>query len=201
MIKVIAFDVGGVCVNGSMGDFYKDCCSFLNVKETRDFYSLPHIEEDYNRGKISAREAFENIFERRLTDSEYEEVKKRWLATFTKNVDTYKLIEKLTKTTYRLAILSNSDQLVSDKLKSEGLYDPFECVILSHEVQMIKPDPRIYDLLIEKVGVLPDEILFIDDNIRCIEGARQKKIETIRFRDAGHLRGKLEKTGIIEPAQ
>jgi epoxide hydrolase-like predicted phosphatase len=61
--------------------------------------------------------------------------------------------------------------------------DVFEDMIISSEVKMMKPDARIYHLVLERLGVLPAQALFIDDFQRNVEGARAVGIPTIHFQN------------------
>ncbi len=57
----------------------------------------------------------------------------------------------------------------------------FEIVVDSCEVGMRKPDPRIYELTCERIGVPPDASVFIDDNAENIAAARALGMETVHF--------------------
>lgn len=187
MIKVVVFDVGGVLVSGSMHEFYINSCKKLGIEPTLNFEKSPHIQEEYNCGKIGAREAFNRLFEKKLNEKEFNYVISKWKGTFTKNDSMYKLVNTIKEKGYRIAILSNSDQVVSDHLKSIGLYNPFEIVVLSHEEGFIKPAREIYESLINKLQVEPSEILFIDDNPKCIAVAVEIGINGIQYFNINRL--------------
>lgn len=72
----------------------------------------------------------------------------------------------------------------------------FEAIVISGEVKMIKPDPRIFHLLAETVGRPPEEILFIDDSAPNIASARQEGLQTIHYRSPEQLREALAQAGI-----
>ena len=78
------------------------------------------------------------------------------------------------KRNYKLAVLSNSDTEITKRLKEEGIFDPFEVLILSHEIGTIKPEQKIYDIALEKVGHLPEECLLIDDQEATLKRIRKK---------------------------
>jgi len=67
---------------------------------------------------------------------------------------------------YRVAALSNAGADLERRLKHFHFYDLFEIVINSHHVHMAKPDEAIYRMAANRLGVLPHEILFIDDKER-----------------------------------
>ncbi|PSL21538.1 HAD family hydrolase [Dyadobacter jiangsuensis] len=96
------------------------------------------------------------------------------------------LLKKLA-TKYRLFLLSNTSSIhitqVNKILEAstgvEKLEDLFEIVFLSYEMGLMKPDPRIYQEVLEKAGLKAEETLFLDDNADNIRSAGELGIETI----------------------
>lgn len=83
---------------------------------------------------------------------------------------------------YRTAILSNS--FVGAREQEEARYgftSLVDLAIYSHEEGVRKPDPRIYEIAIERLGVAPAEILFLDDLQENVEAARAAGIEAVLF--------------------
>jgi HAD superfamily hydrolase (TIGR01509 family) len=73
----------------------------------------------------------------------------------------------------RLGLLSNAPRGTSATLEARGLVPLFDDAVVSGDVGLAKPDPAIYRLAAERLGVAPAACLFIDDMARNIEGARQ----------------------------
>ncbi len=94
---------------------------------------------------------------------------------------------------YRTALLSNA---FSDLRKAIDevwqIQDAFDEIIISAEVGMTKPDQRIYRLALERVGVEPQEAVFIDDFRHNIKGAREAGLHAIHFQDPHQTRSDLE---------
>jgi len=63
----------------------------------------------------------------------------------------------------RLAILSNTNDLDAAPWRQYDLARFFDTVVFSHEVGFMKPDPRIYALACERLGVAPGDALFVGD--------------------------------------
>jgi putative hydrolase of the HAD superfamily len=57
----------------------------------------------------------------------------------------------------------------------------FEIVVDSSDVGLRKPDPRIYRLTCERIGVEPEASVFIDDNAENVAAARALGMETVQF--------------------
>jgi HAD superfamily hydrolase (TIGR01509 family) len=64
-----------------------------------------------------------------------------------------------------------------------GFEDLVDEIVYSHEAGMSKPDPRIYALACTRLGVLPQETVFIDDTDECVAGARVVGIHVVRYQD------------------
>ncbi len=85
---------------------------------------------------------------------------------------------------YRLALLTNNIAEFGDHWKATfPLDDLFEIVVDSSSVGMRKPDPAIYVLTLEQVGVSPTASVFVDDNADNIRAARDLGMETVHFGD------------------
>ena len=85
---------------------------------------------------------------------------------------------------YLTGIVSNS--FVGAREREEKLYrfhEMTDVIVYSHEVGLSKPDPRIYELACDRLGVRPDEMVFLDDYDAAVEGARRLGIHAILFRD------------------
>ncbi|HLZ22829.1 MAG TPA: HAD family phosphatase [Ktedonobacterales bacterium] len=85
---------------------------------------------------------------------------------------------------YRTALLSNS--FVGARREEEARFhfsEITDCIIYSHEVGVEKPDPRIYAIACERLGVRPEEIVFLDDVEKNVAAAATYGLHAILFRD------------------
>ncbi len=84
---------------------------------------------------------------------------------------------------YRTGILSNawSDgrSIIAGRF---GLGSAVDDLVISAEVGMAKPDPRIFTLALERLGVRPDEAIFVDDFQRNIDAAHAVGMYAVHFR-------------------
>ncbi len=104
---------------------------------------------------------------------------------------------------YRLALLSNTD--LSDMetwiADIQGLTDMFDVVVPSAKVGLAKPEPEIYQLTLELLGLKPDETLFVDDLPRNTTAAEALGIPAIVFESPAQLRCELAARGILPQGQ
>ena len=75
--------------------------------------------------------------------------------------------------TYATAILSNSaDGARREEQRRYGFEQLVDVIVYSHEVGLAKPDPEVFRLTEERLGVEPHEIVFLDDHEGHVEAAR-----------------------------
>ena len=86
-------------------------------------------------------------------------------------------------------LLSNSWGMATDY---DALGDIFDARVISAEEGMRKPDPRIYPLAAERMGLPPEEIVFVDDLGFNLKPARQLGMATILHTDAASTLPQLE---------
>jgi epoxide hydrolase-like predicted phosphatase len=81
-----------------------------------------------------------------------------------------------------IALLTNNVKEWGDHWRATFPVDElFEIIVDSSAVGMRKPDPRIYLLTCERLGVAPEASVFIDDNAENVQAARALGMETVRF--------------------
>ncbi len=107
------------------------------------------------------------------------------------------LIKKIKEKGYKVAIFSNVQKPLDSYLRNLGHYDGFDPVVLSSEIGCEKPDPIAYKILLQKLNLKSDEIIFIDDKIENVEGARSEGIESIHFKSVSDLKEELAKRKIL----
>jgi HAD superfamily hydrolase (TIGR01509 family) len=85
---------------------------------------------------------------------------------------------------YKIGLLSNAwDDLRQTMHERWNMDILFDDLIISAEVGIVKPDPRIYRLAVERLGVRPEESVFVDDMLINVEAARQQGLAAIQFLD------------------
>lgn len=74
-------------------------------------------------------------------------------------------IRRLRAAGVRTSVVSNSDGSVADSLAAAGFDGCFEDIVDSAVVGCAKPDPRIFEIACERIGVLPGEVWYVGDSI------------------------------------
>ena len=101
---------------------------------------------------------------------------------------------------YKTALLSNAWDDLRAALEQEwSIVNAFDEVIISAEVGLAKPDPRIFQLALERLGVSPPEAVFVDDFLHNVEGARAIGMRAIHFQGFEQARAALD--ALLDPGR
>jgi epoxide hydrolase-like predicted phosphatase len=182
--KAILFDYGSVLVQ---------LVDETPRRQLADRYSIPlkqmyHLLFDTEAsiqaalGEISMEHHWRAIHEiLHIPPGERDEFVHQFWAADGLNRDLVKILPSL-RERYRLGLLSNANDdlraMLVERWQIAGLFDD---MIISAEVGLLKPDRRIYELAVNRLGVQADEAVFIDDMPVNVEGARIAGLEAIQY--------------------
>lgn len=93
---------------------------------------------------------------------------------------------------YTTALLSNAWSDLRSILEEWKITDAFDEIIISAEVGMAKPDTRIYELIVEKLGIQPEQGIFVDDFSKNVEAARAAGLHAIHFQNREQTLNELQ---------
>ena len=122
------------------------------------------------------------IRERPILVQELTELRKNHVPTRFRLYDNVISVLSALRKKYKLALVSNCFVGLSDILKSLDLTRFFECIILSYEVGVMKPDRCIYLEALQRLKLRPEESVFVSDAISDLEGAREVGLKTMLIR-------------------
>ena len=94
---------------------------------------------------------------------------------------------------YRTALLSNAWDDLRGRLVRWKILDAFDEIIISAEVGLAKPDPRIFALAVDQLAVLPEEAVFVDDFIENVRSAQAAGLQAIQYISSAQMRAELER--------
>lgn len=81
---------------------------------------------------------------------------------------------------------------------TQPIFDLFGDIIVSGVEKLVKPDPAIYALALERFGLQPGEAIFVDDNHANVISARANGFAAHHFTDADTLRSELKSLGLLQ---
>ena len=125
------------------------------------------------------------------TSQEIQAFRQRYFADEGINEGVLELIRQLCGQ-YKLAVLSNAPPRLAKWLADWDLLPLFDVVVCSGDEGMVKPDPAIYELTLARLGVEPNEAIFIDDSPGHVEAARALGLHGIHFTTASALADELD---------
>lgn len=201
MIRTIIFDLGGV--------YFTDG-SKLAVGIISEKYNIPEekvsavinsptgIGIDYRTGKITAHEFWKKAKEIWGAIIDEKEVAQIWHDAYKPIPRMPELIDELREKGYRLIFLANLPKERGDYLdKKYKFIGKFHDGVFSYTAKARKPDPKIYELALEKASNPAEECLFIDDKHHYLKPAEEFGIKTILFENPKKLREDLKKIGVL----
>jgi HAD superfamily hydrolase (TIGR01509 family) len=103
----------------------------------------------------------------------------------TKHVDLelIEIIKGLKKKNYKIGLVSNWSKALRGRLADQNIHDLFDEIIISEEVGYQKPQPEIFNITSEKLGIENSEMVFVDDTERSLEGAEGIGYIPILYKD------------------
>lgn len=107
--------------------------------------------------------------------------------------DTRAVLGALRQRGFTLAVVSNSDGRIEGDLRRAGLGDYFATIVDSHVVGVEKPNPAIFHLALDRIGVASDEAVYVGDVFGIdVLGARKAGMQAILMDPLGRYPGKVD---------
>jgi len=198
-VDVLLFDLGGVLIDYSG---VQDLAALLPARapdaEIRARWSrCPHTEA-FGLGRMTRDEFGERFVQHwgiRLPPEQFLREFRSWPRSFLPGA--VELLATL-RPRVRLAALSNSNELHWERNTDDlGLNQFFELAISSHEVGLGKPDPRIYELALKRLGVPAEAVMFFDDATANVRAASALGMRAFQVDGVDDVRARLIKEGLL----
>lgn len=191
-MKHLIFDCGGVMVWPRLGE-WNIPFGALDIlgPRARDIYTLKYLtahrtavhflDEDQLVPNVEAERqlrrkyvlSMNDLMDWKLTALDIA----RLADDFTDNINRYGLFEdvapwlKRWKSQYSLGMLSDAMPSLVRFMDQWGLLSLFDATVISTQVGAIKPDPKMYDAILQRLNADPSDCLFVDDRATNLEGA------------------------------
>lgn len=184
MIKNIIFDLGNVVLKLKWEivlNKFSDNDSDKNLLEEVIFNSEEWKELD--NGTIEKADAIE-IMISKLPEKLHKpcrEIMASWREGLVINDNIINFIENVRKQGYKTYVLSNAPHEIPEYLTQKNLDKYFDGQIISAQEKVSKPNPKIYEILLNRYSLNPEESLFLDDKKENIDTAINCKINGYVF--------------------
>ena len=188
---IVVFDIGNVLLRWDPRNLYRNVFDdearmerFLATALGMDFVSHTDVAEDF-AGALEARaKSFPEFAE------EVRMFHPRWIETLggpiEENVALLRRLRASGKPVYALSNFARETFALAER--HHDFLSEFDDRVISGHVGVVKPEPRIYEILFERVGRQPSELLFIDDlaaNVRAAEALGMPAIHFTSWRRSG----------------
>jgi epoxide hydrolase-like predicted phosphatase len=193
-IYAIVWDIGGVLERTEDFNPRRKLADRLGI----EMDALTHLifgHKDKHRvqvGEIALEEHWENV-RKELGVSE-EELVQIFEEFFGSDRLDYALVDfiRALKTNYCSAVLSNYFPTLRKKIIEEWqIDDAFHHLFISSEIGLMKPNPEIYELVLERIGFEANQTVFIDDFIENVKGAKEVGMHGILFESPEQVKREL----------
>lgn len=180
MIKAVIVDVGGVLYDWKSA--YRQALAEIGVDFEKFLPELMKRVKPAELGEISLSELFRRTLKVFGKQKEWKSLRQKIPSTFKPIIPTFRLLKRLKKKAYKLAILTNNPAGVMSEWEKVFPYKYlFDFVFDSSEVGLRKPDPKIFLLVCRKLNVKPDESLFVEDSPELVNAAGKLGFNTFLF--------------------
>lgn len=198
MIKAIIFDLGGVLFINGTKKFIMSLSKKYNIdlEKARDVID-GGVGTLYRENKISRDEFWERALKELLIEEDSDRLETEWINGYDLIEETKELILELKKK-YKIYYVSDNAKGLSSKLNEKYDFRSwFDDGILAYEAGVRKPHPLIYEMLMHKAKLSPNEAIYIDDKKDNLFPSKEMGMQTILFESPEKLKEKLIKLRIF----
>lgn len=195
MIKNIIFDFGGVLLDWNPRYLYK---SYFNNDEEMEHFLADICNGEWNIRQDAGRPFAEAVKELQAKFPEYAEAIQMYDDDWEKMLkcelpESIDLLKELKFMGYGIYGLTNwSAEKIGYAFANYSFFSLFDGIVVSGVEKVVKPDRKIYEILLERYSLKPGECVFIDDNQDNIDMAKVLGINAIRFDNIGNVKEHLE---------
>jgi putative hydrolase of the HAD superfamily len=191
-IESVIFDWGGVLIDNPAPGLTQYCAQALGVSSEKYEKTHDKFAADFEKGLISE----DTFWDRVCSELKVPKPKTTslWADAFktiySPKEEMFSTAARLKKNRYKTALLSNTEKPTVECFYQLG-HDMFDVLVFSCLERTRKPEKKIYELTIQRLGSQPEQSIFIDDKPEYIEGAKQVGLRTILFKNVQQVTNAL----------
>jgi len=198
--KTIIFDLGKVLVPFDFQLGYRAMAEYCPhpAPEIRRRIAATGLVARLEKGLIEPREFVERLCAALEVQLGYEDFRRVWGCIFSGQLIPDHVLKSLAAR-YRLLLLSNTNFIHFETIQAKyaTLLQHFHDLVLSFEVHAMKPEPEIYQAVLERAGCSPEECFYTDDISEFVEAARREGIDSVQFESPAQLEREMNARGIV----
>lgn len=182
-IRNVIFDFGGVLVDWNPRHLFKD---YFKTEEEMEYFLKNICTDEWNSRQDAGRSLAEGTALLQKQFPEFAEPIGMYYGQWDKMIGgeisgNVELLKKLKSQGYKLYGLTNWSCETLPRVRNRyDFFKLFDGIVVSGEEHIVKPDPRIYQILLDRYKLVPEECVFLDDSARNVEAARKLGISAIQ---------------------
>ena len=198
MIKTVICDLGGVYfTDGSARAIERISAAYDIAADRVSDVLMGYLGSRYRFGEISVAEFWDGAKLDWNLQVPTDQIANLWLRAYEPIEGTVALVDRLRTAGYEMLFLSDNVQDRVDYLeKTYGFLHRFKDGVFSHLVGLRKPDPKIYELALQKTSHPAESCVYVDDKPRMLEPARMFGMSVSAFENPGQLELDLQTLGL-----
>jgi 2-haloacid dehalogenase len=200
-IDTVIFDLGNVLIGWDPRRLYR---TLIDDEEQMEWFLREVCSSEWNEQQDAGRPWTEATALLRAEYPEHADLidayHLHWKETLVGPIDgSVAILAELKERGVRLLALTNwSHETFPVARELYPFLGWFEGIVVSGEERLVKPDPRIYQRLLQRYAVNPATALYIDDSARNVKAAEALGMHGWWFRDPAGLREHLQELGLLE---
>ena len=189
-IRSVVFDLGGVLIDWDPRHLYRRI--FRGDEAAMERFLAEVCTPEWNEEQDAGRSFAEGVA---LLQARHPEHRDRIAAFHLRWEEMLRDVKAAGNPVYALSNWSAETWPIAER-RFEFL-SWFDGVVVSGRIGLRKPDPAIFQHLLERFGLEAEQTLFVDDSERNVEAARRLGFEALRFESAPQLRRELALRGVL----
>ena len=193
-ITTVVFDVGKVLFEWDLRYLY---AKLIADAAEREYFVTHVVTPQWHYQHDAGRSLDDMVAERIAQFPQYAELIRAYAARIMETIPgpvagTHDIVQELAGNAIPLFVITNFGAEFWHRFRAtQPIFDHFGDILVSGVEKLVKPDPAIYALALDRFGLNPGEAIFIDDNLDNAVSARNNGFAARHFRDAASLRVEL----------
>jgi 2-haloacid dehalogenase len=203
-VRAVIFDVGNVLYHWSPKALYE---RLIPNGQALDAFLRDVVTMEWHFQHDAGRDFAETSAELIAAFPQHEELIRAWCERFGETIigpvdGMADLVAELDAASVPLFGITNFSHEFWPPFRAQEahLFERFRDIVVSGDEKLVKPDPAIYALALQRFGLAPGEGIFIDDSLSNVEGAQSSGMVGHLFRDVNGVRTALAEVGILNAA-
>jgi putative hydrolase of the HAD superfamily len=198
--KGIGFDYGGVIAGQPSTIFVKKISKLLSISTDQFHVSYFRFNELWNKHSISMEDSWKIILKDLKKENRIDEV-----LEFIKhqpknkiNLKMLNLVDHLRDKGYKVGLFSNFTKQAANEMRKIGIDKHFHVFLVSAEIGVMKPDVKAFKIFAQKIGIMPSELIYIDDTEKSLSSSKEVGFHPILFKNYNSLIKELVSLDILD---